>query len=382
VADRKLSGVRLVHLAGYTGPYAGSFIPMLCSILGAARERGWATEAVFVEPVRGRGWLEELDRHGLSYRFAQTDSRTALSREIRSLVLERGERTILHTHFTTFDVAAATAKADRRPLVYWHIHSRAQPELRVRIRNAIKYAIIGRSVQRILCVAPDIAAAVRRRGGGSSKVTFWPNAMDLDRFPLVGASERRHARAALGLPSEARVITHFGWDWARKGGDLYLEAVALLVSRRLADFVAVTVGGGDMARGLSARLGLDEVVRVLEPTDNVQLLYAAADMFVTPSRAEGMPFAMLEALASGLPVVATDIPGQRAVGDGLESCFWTDSEPEAIANAIQAALSVRPEVQGARAAAARERIRDQRSLAAWSGRLMELYEDALGTLRE
>ena len=56
--------VRLIHLAGYGGPYPGSFIPMLRAVMGAAERRGWSREAVFTPISRERVWLGELDEDG------------------------------------------------------------------------------------------------------------------------------------------------------------------------------------------------------------------------------------------------------------------------------------------------------------------------------
>ncbi len=72
------------------------------------------------------------------------------------------------------------------------------------------------------------------------------------------------------------IVLHFGWDWERKGGVVFLEALARLRGEQA--FLGVTVGGGEPARELVGRLGLGDLVRVLEPDPDVRRLYAAADV--------------------------------------------------------------------------------------------------------
>ena len=98
----------------------------------------------------------------------------------------------------------------------------------------------------------------------------------------------------------------------------FLEALARLRGEQA--FLGVTVGGGDPARELVGRRGLGDLVRVLEPDPDVRRLYAAADVFASTSRAEGMPFSVAEALCSGVAVVASDLPGHRAVAGDVAAC--------------------------------------------------------------
>lgn len=367
--------MRIVHLSGYGGPYAGSFVPMLLAVLVAARERGHDVEAVFRAEAEGGVWLQPLHDAGIPVRFLPVESRPTVARAVRLLVAERDEPTILHTHFTIFDLAAAAAaRAAQRTWAFWHMHSRAEPGVLVRLRNLAKYAAIGRSVEQILCVSPDIAEAVRSRGAPGKLVRFFPNAIDTSRFPPVGEAERAAARAALGA-GDRPVLLHFGWDWERKGGDLFLESSRLLLDRRR-PVLALTVGGGEPAGELGRRLGLDDAVLVHQPTDDLRPLHAAADVFLSPSRAEGMPFSIAEALAIGLPVVATDIPGQRVQCEGLGACRLTGFEPSALADAVESLLGRAPEQAAADSREARRRVVEQLDLGPWAARLLELYDAA------
>lgn len=375
--------MRVIHLADFGGPYAGSFIPMLRAYIRAAQARGWQAEVVFAPIARGRAWLPELESHGIRVRFAPATSRRQVSRWLRQLLAESDSPTVLHTHFTAFDVPAVTA-ARKRPAtaVFWHIHSVARPELPATARNILKYSVFGRRVEAVLCVSPHIAESVKRRLAPRQKVMVFPNLIDIDRFPVATTQQRKAARGALGLPSDRPVLVHFGYNWRLKGGDLFLHAAKLLRDRWDLDPVAVTVGGGTDARALSERLGLQGVARVLDPVERVQDVYAAANLFAAPSRDEGgsPPNAVAEALSSGVPVVASDIDAHHAVGNELAACRLVALEPRAIAEAIVSLLARDPDTAAGETAAARAWVYENRGFGNWPQHLVELHEKALSRL--
>ena len=358
--------MRLVHLAHYPAAYPGSFVPMLRAALGTARARGWDVETVLGADSRGCGWLAELEADGIPVRLVDLEGRLRLRRELSSLLAESAAPTILHTHFTAFDVPAALAAA--RPnsaSVVWHLHSPARTDSLGRLRGFAKSALVGRLADRILCVSPDRAAAAVAQGAPRKRVRYFPNAIDASAFGAATETERLAARRSLELTQDGVVLLHFGWDWQRKGGDLFLEVVRILTGRGRA-VTAVTVGGRTEAGLVTLPSGIP-----------VQTLYAAADVFVSPSRAEGMPFSILEALASSVPVAASDVPGQAAIARGLGACRVTPLDAQALAGAIESLLDRDPDTVASDAAAAAERVRTEYDLVPWAARLLDLYDDVL-----
>ncbi len=366
--------MRLIHLADYGGPYTGSFIPMVHAVLSAGRSRGWPVEAVFSQTAEQYDWLHEFTDDDIPVRFVPTDSRRKLHAWLVDLLNERSDPTVLHTHFTSFDIAVAMAARHRQnTAVFWHVHSFLHTDPIARIRNIVKYALAGRLVDGILCVTPEIANNVKRRLGPADRVMFFHNAIDTDRFPLIDQEQRASARTELGLPSGPQILMHFGWYWYAKGGDLFLESVKLLLEQQGEEIVAVTIGGGDRAKSLGKEIGLGDSLYVLKPIDSVQALYAAADLFISTSHSEGMPFSLMEALSSGLPVVATDIPGHASIGKELEACRLTSIEPQAVADGVHAMLNRDSDSTQETAASARRWIVDHMDISVWSERLIDLY---------
>ena len=374
--------MRLIHLAGYGGPYPGSFIPMLRAVMGAAERRGWSREAVFTPVSRERPWLGELEQDGIPYRFSpEGASRRELTAWVAALLAEDSGPAVLHTHFTAFDVAAALAGSRREATaVVWHIHTPHHGGAAAFARNYLKYAGFGRRADQILCVSTELVETVTRRGAPRARVEFLHNAVDVDRFPVLTRDQRRAARDEFGLPAGGPLLVHFGWDWLRKGGDLFAETVRRLRDEG-ADVAAATVGGGEPARSLAARLGLGNELIVLEPTDRVQQMYAAADVFVAPSRAEGTPYSVLEALASGTAAVVSDIPGHRLVGEHVPACVVTALDPDPMAEAITALLARDPAQVATDALAGHAWLREHLGLARWAEDTVDRYERLLGASR-
>lgn len=378
--------MRLIHFADYGGSYPGSFIPMLRAVLLAGREQGWEVEAGFTEVAQDRPWLLELREEGLGGHLAEPGRRGAV--DLVERLAGGAQPTIVHTHFTAFDLAAAKLARSEpgRVSAYWHLHSALRPGVQWRLRNAVKFGIMSRGVQEILCVAPNILEQARGRLAPRERLALVPNAIDLDRFQPVTPQGRQQARQALDLPDQATVLLHFGWDWERKGGDVLLRAVAELCARESArcegdgmgpPLIVATVAECEPAVSLARSLGIAERLRVLGPSDDVSRLYAAADLFLSPSRDEGHPFAVAEALACGVPVVASPIPGHEMIAARAgEACRIASLDSSSLAQAVRDCLGRDPAERERALKAAREWVVSEMDISVWSKRMLERYEHA------
>ena len=351
---------------------------MLRAVMGAAEQRGWSRELVFGPAARDRAWLDELRGDGIPFRIAPSASRPQLRRLVASLLDESDEPAILHTHFTTFDAPSVRAARGREnAAVFWHVHTPHGNSPWLRARNLFKYAVLGRRVERILCVSTDLVDVVTKRGAPPGRVDHLPNGVEADRFPLASQAERERARRELGLPPGTSVLVHFGWDWERKGGDVFCEAVARLRGSGR-EVVGLTVGSPDRAAETARRLGLAaDVLRVPEARDDVRGFYCAADVFVASSRAEGTPYSVLEAVSCGAAIVASEIPGHVEIGREVPGCRMIPlDDAAAAADAAAALLDRTAEQAGGDARAGHEWVRRNRDLAAWTEALMRRYERA------
>jgi len=125
------------------------------------------------------------------------------------------------------------------------------------------------------------------------------------------AADRERARAALGLPAAARLVGTAAALVPQKGVEYLIHAVAAVHRDRPQVHLAIAGDGPLRAplQGLAASLGVADAIHFLGQRDDIAQYLAALDLFVLPSLWEGLPYALLEAGAAGLPVLATAIPG-------------------------------------------------------------------------
>lgn len=167
-----------------------------------------------------------------------------------------------------------------------------------------------RLVDRHVCVSRSVADDAIARGGlPARKVVVIPNGVDCDSFrnaEPISAEE-------LGLPSGTPFILWAGRLDPQKHPELAIEAFAALPPE-FSETKLLMAGEGALRGGLAELIesrGLGDRVRLLGRRDDLPRLYRAARLFLLTSRWEGMPNVLLEAMAAGCPVVATDVEGVR-----------------------------------------------------------------------
>jgi glycosyltransferase involved in cell wall biosynthesis len=369
-----LPPLRIVHLADYAAPYAGGFGPMMEALRAAVEARGWTFQLIVPEEADDRPWVVAMRERGTTVDVLPRTPRLAVARRVRAL-LDASEPTVLHTHYAGYDVPAVLAALGRRDVrVIWHIHMRLKDAPAVRVRNTLSFGVLARRVARVLAVAPDAVSDLRRRGSPAARTAFFANGVDTKRFAQRPLS-RDQARERLGVPAGVPALLHFSWDWQIKGGDLFVATIAAL-RREGREVVGLTVGGGDHARAAAERAGVADAVCVLDPTDDVRVLHAAADAFLSTSGSEGMPFAVIEALSGGLATVATDVTeGHVAIGTDLAAYRLAPLDGAAFAREVAELLDRPPEQAERDAAELRERMRAQFDVEPWARRVLALYDE-------
>ncbi len=206
-----------------------------------------------------------------------------------------------------------------------------------------------------IAVSDEVRASMPSRLGRRAEVVI--HGVDVDAI-LSRRREREAARAELGVHSDQLLVATVANLRANKDYPTMLRA-----ARRLADAGEpvrfVSVGQGHLAEQLEGerhRLGLGERFRFLGYREDPVRVLVAADVFCLSSRFEGLPISLLEAMAAGLPVVATRVGGVPAVvTDGREGRLVAPGDPAGLAAAVAELRD--PGLRGRCAAAAAERVR-------------------------
>ena len=298
----------------------------------------------------------------------------------------RGRRfQVLHAHQALSPALAAVLAKRLRPRSRavvkvacsgeWSDFRLAQARPLYRLRLALL-----RSVDRFVILNSESAADLQAVGLGGVPFRLIPNGVDTNRFAPATTMERQTIRASLGFRPEEPIALFVGRLEPRKGVDLLLTAWARMASRSASPRLLI-VGPGDpeVWAARAHALGIESVVSFLGGRDDVDRLYRSADLFVFPSRAEGCPNAVLEAMASGVPIVATNVAGNReALGeDGRTGWLVPADDPGALADVVEMAAAspnVRREAGQAARAAAEERFAIHRVGAQY----LSLYEELSG----
>ncbi|WP_404430592.1 glycosyltransferase [Microbacterium lacus] len=205
----------------------------------------------------------------------------------------------------------------------------------IRYRSGIHRAIVA--------LSPSEADTLRHvYGRVRPPVEVIPNGVDLEKFRPPTYEERTHARAQFHLDDEARVALFVGHEFERKGLTLAIDALA-----HAPTVLLLAVGGNassiDDARARAERLSVAERVLFVGPRFDLPLFFAASDIFVLPSAYEANALVILEALASGLPVVATAVGyAPEIIENGLNG-FIVERDPAEIGDVLETLADHEPE---------------------------------------
>ncbi|HSD25724.1 MAG TPA: glycosyltransferase, partial [Vicinamibacteria bacterium] len=236
----------------------------------------------------------------------------ALRRLVRLIREERID--LVHAHLTYAAIfGAVAARLTGTPLVAT-LHLPPSPESAWSApgaRDRIMGALLGRFGSAVVCVSGALRDSHLRTGRvRADKLVVVHNGVDVASFERERGRREDH-RHALGLAAEAKAVFTVSVLRPGKGIDVLLRAVKT-VAASVPEAVFLVAGDGPLFEPLrveAERLGLGQRVRWLGLRHDVPALLAAGDLFVLPSLHDAFPTALLEAMASGLPLVATEAGG-------------------------------------------------------------------------
>lgn len=250
---------------------------------------------------------------------------------------------------------------------------------RMRMLQAVN-ALTARRVNQFHAVTREIAEVMARRLLiPRDRIEVIPRGRDPRSLGVRSPERRAAARQRLGVQEERTMILAVARHEYQKRLDVLLRAVPLLVEEGLDPVVFVAGRKGSTTSDLRAIVdaeGLRGRVTFLGIRDDVPELMCAADALVLPSRREGFPGVLVEALALETPIVASDLRGIREVVGGDTARLLQQVEPRTIARAIRDTVSQRHESQ-AMTARGRARFIERHTIEAVAERLIDLYDRTL-----
>jgi len=327
---------------------------------------------------RASDWLhDEMVRRGMTPRIFPTagavDVRhvVRLSRAIRELRID-----VVQAHTFGTSVYASLAGAVTRVPTVCTLHGRVDLALSDRFRKT-KWAIIRLGATRVIAVSTALREELLQSAPAfpADRVDVIYNGVDTTVFHPGYDADRR---AELGVGPGEILVGAVGNVRPVKGYEVLLEAAAALAGRGLRCKFAIIGQTNNAAyeqlRARSTALGLDDVVRFAGFRRDVPELYRSFDIYVITSHSEGFPLSTIQALSSGLPVVATRCGGpEEMVVDGVNGWLVERGSGTAVADGIER-LVQDPVSRDHMGAAARETALNRFSTSEMIRQYEELYE--------
>ncbi|MEM6551501.1 MAG: glycosyltransferase [Planctomycetota bacterium] len=304
---------------------------------------------------------EELQKDGFEVvhlrRWPGVDRR--LVGRLRDACVEHGV-SVLHAHqYTPFFYAAMARKRLKDVRVIFTEHGRHVPDVVGWKRRLVNKTLLRRG-DAVTAVSAYVKRAVEQKEGlrlglvGGVEVV--PNGITPEPMPAVYT--RTEARVHMGLPLDARVIFHTARFHPVKDHGLSLRAFAEVL-KEVPGAWLVLIGDGP-ERGFIEQqvrvLGLRERMVLAGVREDARQLLPGADVAVLSSKSEGMSVTILEAMAAGVPVVATDVGGNGELIEHGKTGLLTHAEDAEALGAAMAALVKDRNVAGGYAAAAKARF--------------------------
>jgi glycosyltransferase involved in cell wall biosynthesis len=230
-------------------------------------------------------------------------------------------------------------------------------------------------VDHIVAVSAEVAEQAHRQlRAPLSKITTIINRIDTDSY--AASTDTTAVKKSLGLGPHSRAITTVARLELLKGHTCLLSALAMLAKHR-GDVYLLLLGDGSCHVQLEAQCrasGLEGRVQFLGTRDDVRQILGASDIFAFPSFAEGTSLALMEAMASGLPIVASDIPGNRTLLEhGENALLVPPGDTAALASALGRLLDNPAQAQ-ALGAEARAFVREHFDIRATVSALEQLWQ--------
>jgi len=375
-----VSGLRIVHVTSMRSTRYGGWEQFMLAVARECAARGHRFFVVWESPPTSQAFLQDLASAGAESvvrpvgkwggRFFFWMARWLHGRGID----------VLEAHFAqrASNLSLLAARLVGVPLAFFTLHGGVAPE---QLRDGLPLAseIAARARRALATRIFTVAKAVRDKwcqlGLGSPRMRV----RHIGIAPQHPRRTRNEVRRELGLGPQDKILTCLAMEFYRKGIDVLLQALATMTAEFPTLYLLLA---GDVtlppesrkAREEADRQGVSDRVRWLGLRSDVADLLSATDIYCQPSRGEGLPLGVLEAMASGLPVVASRVDGiGECVLDGETGVLVPPESPMALADALAGLLRDEAKRRQMGEAGAR-RVRQHFLLQENTRRLIDMYE--------
>lgn len=329
-------------------------------------------------PLRGErpgneNWVgPALDESGVAYvTYDKRGSPLDLLRNMKSVIRET-RPDIVHSHLLDSNVYSSIAC---KMLSIPHVCTEHGDVLfNNSISGRVKFVLLTLNSRAVVCVSHTVREAVAKKAFDLGKTVVIHNGI---RFPEAGPSK---IREELGIPGTGLLIGNVANLYPIKGQRFLVQAFGRLL-QEFPDSYLVLVGRGgerDTLENLARQLRIPHGHIIMTGFRNdVGNILAGMDIYVQPSLSEGLPVALLEAMSSGIPVIATDVGGVREIlEDGRHGVLVAAGSPDLIHDGLRA-VARNIEAYKRKAQSVKQHVRQRFSLQEMARHYIETYERVL-----
>lgn len=349
----------ILQVCAFGAPNPGNFIASLLCLQDKMKAYGYETIYTFPEKAKAKKWCQELAKNNRIYFLPEAKARILpKTYQIFKQIYQENQVKIVHSHFELYDIPA-TVMAPKSVKIFWHLHDALEDNYRNgstsrKILTKMQYGFFGKK-SILLSVSKEHAHFAESLGFPKKQIYYLPNGINTDRIIPVDKE------------NQSSDFLMFGWDVHRKGVDLAIDAMRHLRSEK----IRIMVVGESECKSYLENNAVPGII-YKEPVKNVNELYCKARAFLHISRAEGLSYALLEAIYAGLPVICSDIPENQFAREFRGIYFVKNEDTVEIAQAIK---NINSQILYSKENVDynRNKIEKDYSLNAWCTKLLKFY---------
>lgn len=353
--------MKVLQVCAYAAPYEGNFINSLKALEKQLKEKGHETLYAFPISAREKDWCVELAKTNKVYFLPLAKARIKPStyRTLKRIYKENPELEIIHTHFELYDIPVILTAKKKKHKVFWHLHDPIYNynDFHNRLMYRIQYKLLHKKAT-LLAVGEKVKDYAISLGFPKSQALYVPNGLNVSVFNKVEKDFNQRENDFL----------FYGWDYHRKGVDLCAKAL-----QQTDKNITVQLVGKDNTNELIEKdFGKVDGLNVIPAVSNVNGLYENAKCFLHISRAEGLSYALLEAVYAGLKVVCSDIR-ENLIASEFPTAIMVQSENvdsilQGMIKAIEDGAPSEEDISKSRAI-----IEEKYSIGSWTKQMLGIY---------
>lgn len=351
--------MKVLQVCAYAAPYEGNFIKSLKMLERRLKENEIEMLYAFPESAREISWCKQLSKQAKVYFLPLAKARIKYSTYamLKKIYMENPDIAVVHSHFELYDIPVVMM-ASKGVKVFWHLHDGIEvySDIKNRVINWLQYGVFHNNAT-LLSVSEKHKDYVVRLGFPGERAFYLPNGIDLDRIQWV-KDDKEHRKYDFLM---------FGWEFERKGVDLCVEAC-----KRIQKDINVAIVGEKAMEERIQQMGLSRGIDVIEPISDINELYRQAKCFLHISRAEGLSYALLEAIYAGLSVICSDIDENKFAEKFPTVQMVKNGDVESILHEMMQ-YTVRKNDNENAIVRAREIIEREYSVKSWTERILNYY---------